>query len=176
MKGDFVNSRFGLLAKCMFTYRMIQKIITDASNVPTSLSTQFPTNLLSYLRMANMNNFSSSATTQQKIKEIVTELHKLSNDVNNGSMKTEQLKMAIKDNQLSMRTIIAANKKNMKELNAQSMYFWILVSLILIVITVCGVLFFLQKNDIAIMVAAAILGLILIFKVIMIIIGFIRKN
>jgi hypothetical protein len=174
--GDFVNARFGLLAKCMFTRRIIQKIITDVTHVPTSLSITFPTNLLRYLKLANLNNFSSSATTNEKIKDIVIELHKLSNDISDGSRKTEQLKSAIKDNQLSMRTIIASNKENIKKLNMQQIHFWILVSLIITVVAASGILYFFEKYDIGMMVAACILGVVLVYQAILIIIGFIKKN
>jgi sensor c-di-GMP phosphodiesterase-like protein len=122
-----------------------------------------------------MNN-STSATTNEKIKDIVIELHKLSNDVSDSSRKAEQLKSAIKDNQLSMRTIIAANKENMKKLNMQHVHFWILVSLIITVVAASGILYFFEKYDIGMMVAAGVLGVVLVYQAILIIIGFIKKN
>lgn len=174
--GDFVNARFALLAKCMFTYRFVRKLLESATNVPTSISVDFPTNMLEYLKRNNGQGIGSTTSTAQNLKEIIADLHKMSNNVSEASRKTEILKTAITDNQLSMRTLITAINEKRARHRLYVIEFYIVLSMLILVIVSCSVLYFMDLVDIGTLVAGCFLAVVLVYKAIMMIIGFIRRN
>jgi hypothetical protein len=181
--GDFVNARFALLAKCVFTYRIIDYMVsqinaTNIPNVPDAVKVDIATNINSYLDRNNKGtiNTTKDISLGEKLKQIVIELHQLSNEVSSASYNSEMLKDAIKNNQLTMRTITDANVNRQKEADMKNIEFIILVVVLALVVVACTVLFFFDKSDIAAMIAGGFVAIILVYKAVMMIISFIRKN
>ena len=176
--GDFVNARFALLAKCIFTYNIVNELVTsmDTADVSEVIKVEFTTHLTSYIKKNNSGDFHSDKSTDQKIKDIVIELHKLSNKVISTSDTTDLLSDAIEKNQLSMRNIVDAIEGRKKAVQMKYLEFYILVGVIVLVIVTCGVLYFLEIYDIGLIIAASIVVLVLAYKLILLIISFVTKN
>jgi hypothetical protein len=108
--------------------------------------------------------------------KILTDLHKLSNDVAKDSGSMVVLQKAISDNQLTMRTVSSAIENRKKDIQLKVTEFWIVFSVLIVTITACGVLYFFEFVDIGLMVAAGVLACVLVFLLIMMIVSFVRKN
>ena len=176
--GDFVNARFALLAKCLFTYNVLNELVTslDSTKVPTSISMDFTSNLTEYIKRNNNGDINSTKSTEEKLKEIVIELHELSNKVVTNSDHTDILGVAISKNQLAMRNISDAIESRKDGIKWKYLEFYILIGIVILLISACGVLYFLEKYDVGIIIAGTTLVLILTYKVIMLIMSFITKN
>lgn len=174
--GDFVNARFALLAKCIFTLNMVAAITTAGTDIPSPVSTDINTNINAYIERNNKGDISYPGTTNEKLKDIVIELHELSNKVTDNSQKGEILKDAIRNNQLTMRSLSQANIDKEAEVQAKFIEFVVILVVLGLVIVACAVLLFFDKVDIAAMVAAGFLAIVLCYKAVLMIIDFIKKN
>lgn len=184
--GDFVNARFGLLAKSLFTFNMVNTIVSLVTSLTSGMTPDTPivihssvsrdvaNNILDYIKRNNYNG--DGVSSDEKLKDIVTELHELSNSVVENSQYLEVIQNAIRQNQLAMRTLIDGNIAKRKEVAAKFTEFYILIAIILVTIVACGVLYFLEYHDIGAMVAGAVLVGIIVYKLVLLIIRFITKN
>lgn len=185
-KGDFVNARFALLAKILFTYHVVKELSTnikDSSNpndtyeLPNEIKNIFPNVISQYIKRNNKGDINSNATsTENRLIEIIKELRLLSNDVISASDKKKIYREAIANNQLTLRNTAAAIEQNRAKVNIRYIEFYILVSILFSMIIACGVLYFLNLIDIGMLVAAGVLISIIIFVLIRMIISFIMKN
>lgn len=177
-KGDFVNARFALLAKCLFTFNIVNELVTTMpdGDVDVSIKTQFSTNLTAYIKRNNQGDLNSDKSTKEKIKEIVIDLHNMSNNVVSNSDHMELLKSAIKTNQLSMRNVSAAIEERKGDVTKKYIEFWSLIATMIILIASCGLLYFIEKYDIGLIVASSTVVSILAYKMILLIISLIMKN
>ena len=176
--GDFVNARFALLAKCLFSFQLVNELISGVpdNSIPTTIRVDFSTNMIAYIQRNNRGDINSNGTTEDKLKQIVTDLHDMSNSVVDNSAYMEILGQAIRQNQLAMRSLISALEEKKKELQKFYTEFYIIVSLLLVMIAACGVLYFLEIYDYGMITAAVFFVSILIYNLIMMIISFIQKN
>ena len=176
--GDFVNARFALLAKCLFTYNVLNSLVTslDSTEVKSSISVDFTSNLTLYIQRNNKGDINSDKSTDEKLKEIIIDLHELSNKVVSNSDHTEILSQAISKNQLAMRNISDSIESRKDAVKWKYLEFYILIGIIILLIGTCGLLYFLEKYDVGIIVAGTALVLILTYKLIMLIMSFITKN
>jgi len=177
-KGDFVNARFALLAKCLFTYNIVNELVTTMADadVDVTIKTQFSTNISAYIKRNNQGDLNSDKSTKEKIKEIIIDLHNMSNNVVSNSDHMELLKSAIKTNQLSMRNVSAAIEERRGDVRNKYVEFYVLIAIMIILIAACGLLYFIEKYDIGLIVASSTVVTILAYKMILLIISLIMKN
>jgi hypothetical protein len=178
-KGDFVNARFALMAKCLFCFTMVAKLvepIQETALTQTSIKKDFPSIIQTYIERNNNGDIMFDGYTEDKLKNILLDLHDMSNKVEDTSSRTEIVRKAILNNQLAMRTVLAANEDIVKRLNKKYSEFYIIFSLLIVLLAACSVLYFIDMSDIAMMVAAAFVVSVLIFKLFLMILSFVRKN
>jgi hypothetical protein len=177
--GDFVNARFALMAKCLFCFTMIAKLVEpvqDTALTQISIKKDFPSIIQTYIERNNNGDIMFNGYTEDKLKTILLDLHDMSSKVENTSQKTEIVRKAILDNQLAMRTVLAANEEMSKQLKTKYTEFYIVFSLLLVLLVACSVLYFINKEDIGMVVAAAVLVCVLVYKLFLMILSFVRKN
>lgn len=174
--GDFINARYAMLAKVLFTYNLVDALVSGVDNVPETVSTQLTTNIYNYIVRNNKGVLGATGSRQDVMKNIVVQVHNMSNDVYTKSTLNNALSNSISANQLSLRSMIVTNQVGAKEMNKSKIVFFITIALLLSVIAVCGVLMFLQMTDVAVMTAGAIAAGVVLYKMISMIISFLGKN
>lgn len=174
--GDFINARYAMLAKVLFTYNLVDALVSGMDDVPETVSTQLTTNIYNYIVRNNKGVLGATGSRQDVMKNIVVQVHNMSNDVYTKSTLNNAISNSIQANQLSLRSMIVTNQVAVKEVNKTKMVFFITAALLLSVILVCGGLMFLQMTDVAVMVAGAIIGAVILYKMISMIISFLGKN
>jgi hypothetical protein len=148
--GDFVNSRIALLAKVMFTYYIMKIVselysqsgtITDANS---NLLSQIISKLSHYLQ--NINNIDMTYKNTNMMKTIVGNLHDTSSKVVDKNTELQKIKEDIKNNQISLRNILAnANDLN-EQYKVKLVENIILICLLITVLVVCTTLLMLKSE------------------------------
>ena len=176
--GDFVNARFALLAKCLFSFQLVNELITGVpdNNIPNTIRVDFSTNIIAYIQRNNRGDINSTGTTEDKLKQIVTDLHEMSNSVVDNSSFMRILGQAIQQNQLSMRSLITALEEQKKDLQKYYLEYYIVISLLLILILVCGLLYYFEIYEYGMITAVVFFICVLLYKLVMMIMSFIQNN
>jgi hypothetical protein len=177
--GDFVNARFALMAKCLFCFTMIAKLVEpvqETALTQISIKKDFPSIIQTYIERNNNGDIMFNGYTEDKLKTILLDLHDMSSKVEDTSQKTEIVRKAILDNQLAMRTVLAANEEISKQLKTKYTEYYIVFSLLLALLVACSVLYFINMEDTGMMVAAGVLVSVLVYKLFLMILSFVRKN
>lgn len=177
-QGNFINARFALAAKCALTAIIVIRIneFTAGDVESTDTANTISGNIKTYISRNNKGDITSNDSIEQQMTKILTDLHKLSNGVAQDSGSMVILQKAIADNQLTMRTVSSAIENRKKDIELKVIEFWIVFSVMIATITACGVLYFFEFVDIGLMVAAGVLGCVLVYLLIMMIVSFVRKN
>jgi len=187
--GNFINARMALISKCLFTYKMVEGVYisaikTDAGATPPNINVKFntitndiPTNISDYINANIKGNvdLTDGTSGEQRMTNIIKDLQNLSKDVTDNSFRTNMLQKAIADNQLTMRNVSLAIEQRKGALSGREVEFWILFSILLIVIISCSLLYYFDLTNIGLMVAAGVMVIILIYKVIMMIVSYVNK-
>ncbi len=176
--GDFINARFTLLAKVLFTFNLVDGLTSSVNEnlIPVSVKNDFPTNIYTYIQRNNKGNLGSDGTREDVLKSILINLHNMSNDVVSKSESVQIIQNSIHNNQQSLRNMIHNTNNIDKILKSKLVEYYILVSLIFIVISVCGVLMLLNYSDYSILFATIVIASVVIYNLIVIIMKFINKN
>lgn len=180
LKGDYINIRLALLAKVFFTFYFmdyINKYIYTPNNITGDGATisQINTNLNNYL--ISLNNIDiSSEPGKNTLSEIITSLHDLSSDVVIQSKDIYGLKTEIDSNQQALRNIIANSKFSNEQLRRQIIEFWILFSILIIIVLVSAILIFIKKSQFVLYINGLILIIVIIMKIVLMIKSFIIQN
>lgn len=176
--GDFVNARFTLLAKVLFTFNLVDGLASAINEnlIPTSVKNDFPTNIYTYIQRNNKGNLSSNGTREDTLKSILINLHNMSNDVISTTESVQIVQNSIHNNQQSLRNMIYNTNNIDKILKSKLVEYYILISLIFIVIFVCGLLMFLNYSDYSILFATIVIATVIIYNLIVVIMKFINKN
>lgn len=167
----------------MLTFCLVDAVcnnLTTSVSLDTSFNTitqDIPTNIIEYIKSNSTGNVDLTGTTSvdQRMSDIVKDLQTLSKDVSNNSMQTNMLQKAIADNQLTMRNVSLAIEQKRSALQGRVVEFWILFSILIIVIIACSILYYFNLTNIGLMIAAGVLVLVLVFRLIMMIISYINK-
>jgi hypothetical protein len=192
-KGDFVNSRLGLLTQITYiTYlsNTMSSVLTNWKNVTSSSNVNYSTlddlqarvdditfKLNLYIQNMNRINISStSSTSEGELKKIVEDLHKMSNDVSNQATDISQIKKTIQESRLAMRNILYNTEMIKEKRKKKLIEFYVVLSLLIIVSITCSVLLILKMANIVFYVAGATVAGVLIYKLILMIMDFVRKN
>lgn len=174
--GDFVNARYAMLAKVLFTYNLVNVLVSGLTPIPDSVAKDLTTNIYNYIVKNNKGSLNAAGTRQDVMKNIVIELHKISNEVYKKSELNQILVNTIAANQLTMRSLISTNQTFEKDVGKTAIYFYITMAILLTFTAVCGVLMFLDMVDAAVMTAAVSVAAVVLYKLLMMIVSFIRKN
>ena len=148
--GDFINSRIALLAKVMFTYYFIQRIVknyTVGSQVKaySELLTGIVTRLDWYIQHINQIDMTGKKTDM--LKTIARDLHTTSNTVVDKNTQVQKLKKEITNNQLAMRNVIFNTSELKKQYTSKLIEVFILVFILIILITICSIMLFLATDQ-----------------------------
>lgn len=174
--GDFVNARVALLAKVLFTYNVVNTLVGSISDVPPEISTDLTTNLYNYIRRNNRGDIQATGNREDRIKDIVLELHDMSNKVVSTSYMNELLSKAIQGNQLTLRSLNANHVVSSGKTGKQTVIFWVLFSFLLLEIVAISVLLYLEMYNGAALLAGLYITAILLMKIIQWIMSALRKN
>lgn len=174
--GDFVNARFALLAKVMFTYYVVDNLVGSLESVPPEISEDLTTNLYNYIVRNNKGDIHASGSREDKVKAIVMELHQMSNEVWSTSNTNTIISKGIRDNQLTLRALIENNKIVQKEVSVKALKYYISLALLFVLIVVFATLMFFGMYDYAMMFVGVEAAAILVFLLATWIIAIIRKN
>lgn len=175
-KGDFINARFAMLAKCTFTYYFMRQLVTGLEpNIGVSVRNDVPINIINYIKRNNKGKFNGSSK-DENIASIMVELHEISNQVVDISQSSNILQQSIEENQLNFRNITAAIKAREGEYKWKVIQYWVEFAIMLILIAACGILYYFGKIDIGIMVAGGSCATVILIVLILMIISFITKN
>lgn len=169
---------------------MMSSVITNWKSVTTSSSPSYAslddlqytvddiTNKLTmYLQNMNRINISStSATSEEELKKIVGDLHKMSNSVSTQAVDISEYKKTIQESRLAMRNILYNTEVIKEKRKNKLIEFYVVLSLLIVVSIACIVLLILKKEDYVFYVGGATVAGVLIYKLIMLIIYFVRKN
>lgn len=182
-RGDFVNARMALISKCVLTYYMLNGAYELAQTQglgPSykSVISDIPSNIVNYIEANNRGNvrLDDNQTVDQRLSSIIKDLQSLSSEVNDNSFKMQLLQKTIADNQLTMRNVSLAIEQKRGAVTGKNVEFWILCTILIILILTCAILFFFDLVNIGIMIAAGTMVLILVFKLIQMIISYVNKN
>lgn len=190
--GDFVNTRLGLLSKIFYIVIMLYTINPTLNTLRNQVSTTSLSNDVlkttafindalfkfnKYLENMNRININSTTTTTEtEMQKIVDDLKVYSNDVAKQSVIISEKKKSIQESRLAMRSILYNIEIIKQQRTKKLIEFYIILSLLLIVSIACIALLILKKNDIVFYVAGAALMGVLLYKLIMLVIYFVRKN
>ncbi len=183
--GDFVNARIALLAKIMFTHyivKIIGELYSEEGNVTNTnidLLTQIGSNLTYYIK--NINNIDMSYKDTNMMKTIVTDLHATSSKVVNQNTIVQTLKEEIKNNQLSLRNVLANAKDLRKQYVSKIIENIVLICLLIGVLSVCTTLLILQTDNnkfqlIVIYIAGGVAMALLIYYAIVLVVKLIKNS
>lgn len=197
-KGNFINARMALISKCLFTYNMVDGLYNAVIRGPTNSTgsgqsrtlgdvynnnfnivfQNIPSNINAYIIANNKGNanLNDNTSIDQRAANIIQELQQLSTSVQNDSGQMQILQKAISDNQLTLRNTSLAIEQKKGSITGKHVEFYILLSLLIILIITCAVLYFLDIHNVAVMVAAGFLVLTLLFKLIQLIVSYVNKN
>lgn len=171
--GDFVNARLAILAKCIFTYNMVRAVISNIPEAPVSLSTEFLSNVVAYIGKMNRGE---SASMDDNLLKIIKDLHTMSNDVASSYTAMDDYKKAITQNQLTMRSLLAAIESRKKDVAKRYIEFYVVVVLLFILIGTVGVLYFLERYNYGIIATGVVIVAIALFQLVKLIVSFVKKN
>jgi hypothetical protein len=178
-KGDFVNSRIALFAKAVFVFNIVNELldrVPSTVTIPTSLSQSFYTNLLNYYNNIKKPDIRNPSSENEQIKNILVSLHKSSNNVVDTSDNVNKIKYAIKDNQVSLRSVSGNQEELRKGIYWRNVEFYIILAVTLALIGICIALMILSKPMFVLIAAASYIGVIVVYQLILVIINFVRKN
>jgi hypothetical protein len=184
--GDYVNIRLALLAKVFYIFYFVDYIYQNIYLPDNSLSSddkalysqtidKIKTKLNDYL--TSLNNIDiTSKPGQNALANIITSLHTLSGDVVDKSQKIDFIKKNIVDNQQALRNIIANVDISRDRYNYQFTEFWIVLSILLILVIGSAILLFLNMPQYVFYIAGSVLVVVLVIKIVQMINYFITKN
>jgi hypothetical protein len=156
-KGDFVNVRIMILASVYYVFYMLKSVLTTVNNLEatsphkmttsqdTALNTIFA-KLNQYLTNNNKIDVNSPDTTSEnEMKKLIVDLHKLSKDVSDKNGNIQTLKRSITSHQLAMRNVLY----NLEVIRSRywwaSFEFWALFAFIIVFIVSMSVLLVLAE-------------------------------
>lgn len=188
--GDFLNTRFGLLAKIYlvtYTVSVLSLSMQEYSNQnkyqvedqsKLNLATDNINDVLSKLNqyLININNIDladSTTTSDQQFAIIVNDLKTLSNTVQSESSQINIIKNNIQSSSLEVRSIIENMKIIDKKLKIKQIEFWIVFSILLIFIITCISLLMINKPQLVIYISAIAILLIILYKLCLLFISFV---
>lgn len=188
--GDFLNTRFGLLAKIylvtytvsvlslsMQEYSNKGKYPEDQQNRLTA-ATDSLNDVLQKLNqyLININNIDisdSNTTSDQQFAIIVNDLKNLSNTVQSESSQINVIKNKIQSSSLEVRSLLENMKIIDKKLKAKKIEFWMVFSLLFIFIITCVVLIMIDQSLLVIYISAIAILLIILYKLCLLVISFV---
>ena len=188
--GDFLNTRFGLLAKIylvtytvsvlslsMQEYSNRGKYPEDQQNKLTA-ATDSLNDVLQKLNqyLININNIDisdSNTTSDQQFAIIVNDLKNLSNKVQSESSQINIIKNTIQSSSLEVRSLLENMKIIDKKLKAKKIEFWMVFSLLFIFIITCVVLIMIEQSLLVIYISAIAILLIILYKLCLLVISFV---
>lgn len=147
LAGDYINVRIIILAQIFYLYFLIKYVGTT---LDTFMPATFKMNTTQRASMSevievlknyiiNNNNIdpkSNSTSSNDDVRKMVIELHKMSNDVSGQNKNIQHTSEQIKENQVTMRNIIFnidVKRKEFRKANREYMFALILVILVTIV-------------------------------------------
>jgi hypothetical protein len=193
LKGDFVNTRLALFSKVnliLYITSVLSLVIqnfanngnyaTVNQNELSSIATML-NDILSKLNMyiENMNNIdmtSPNANADDEIAKIIQRLREMSNEVQSDSKEIGEIQKSIETSRLAIRNVlynltIIESKRKLRLIE-----FWIAFSVLVLLIVSCVALLLLKQEQIALYVSGLTVLLVLIYKLVIMIISFIKKN
>ena len=174
--GDFVNARFALLAKTMFVFRVVDATFVAGKTDEALITQDFITNLRTYIQFNNKSRLGAQESAEDTMASVIIELQKLSSEVTSQAESAQELQSNVAANQLTLRNLIESIASVKSAARAKMVEFYILCGLLVVLITACGVLMYLEMTDYATIVAGVYLAGAVIYKTIMIVIELLRKN
>jgi hypothetical protein len=192
-KGDFVNTRLGLIAKIYLVLYIISVLSLVIQNFATDgrysgVNQNDLTSVVSSLNdimnklnkyIENMNKIdmnSPNATSDAEIAKILSNLHEMSNNVQNDSKDIMYIQQNIETARLAIRNIMYNLSIIEKKRKNKIIEFWISFSILIILLISCITLLFLKKESIVLYITGITVLLVLLYKLIMLIISIIKKN
>jgi hypothetical protein len=155
-KGDFVNVRVMILASVYYVFYMLKSLVTTVNNLAatsphrmtTSQETELNkvfTKLNEYLTNNNKIDVTSDTTSENEMKKLIVDLHKLSKDVSDKNGNIQTLKGSITAHQLAMRNVLY----NLDVIRSRywwaSFEFWALFAFIIVFIISMSILLVLAE-------------------------------
>lgn len=188
--GDFLNTRFGLLAKIYlvtYTVSVLSLSMQQYANNnkysytiqdKVTLATERINDVLQKLNqyLININNIDitdSNTTSDQQFAIIVNDLKNLSNKVQSESSKINIIKNGIQSSSLEVRSLLDNMKIIDKKLKAKKIEFWIVFSVLLTFIITCVILIMIDQSLLVIYISAIAILLVILYKLCLLVISFV---
>jgi hypothetical protein len=184
-KGDFLNTRFGLLAKIYLViytvsvlYLSLEKYNTDGKYTGNNLTSYNTTitklnavlvKLKDYLKQINDTN--TAVDSEQQFGKILNNLKTLSNTVQSESSQINVIKNSIQNSSLEVRSILENMKIIDNRLKAKKIEFWIVFSFLLIFIITCIILIMIEQSLLVIYISAITILLVILYKLCLLVIS-----
>jgi hypothetical protein len=192
-KGDFVNTRLGLFAKIHFVLYLVSILSLVIQNYYqsgslSSINDDEITSVASMLNdilyklnkyLENMNKIdmaSSDTTSDAEISKILQKLQEMSNNVQSESKDITIIQQSIESARLEIRNLIFNISIIKKKKTLRQVEFWIAFSILMIMLLSSITLLFMDMNKIVLYVVSTTILLVLLYKLVLMIIGLIKKH
>jgi hypothetical protein len=154
-KGDFVNVRIMILTSVYYVFYMLKNLVTTVTSPSTTytMTSDQESALNTILEKINQyltnNNKidvnSTESTSENEMKKLIVDLHKLSKDVSDKNGNIQTLKRSITTHQLAMRNVLY----NLEVIRSRywwaSFEFWALFAFIIVFIVSMSILLVLAE-------------------------------
>ncbi|NBX51410.1 hypothetical protein EBT25_16150 [bacterium] len=195
-RGDYVNMRWCIFTMVSYVYEWVKVL---EAQVQAAASTAPPANILNpadinnalatsrlqaifnnikhYMTTINTNflpgaTFSSAASGESSTKALVRSLRQLSNSVQDQSTEVARLQDETYKSQLALRNVDQNTKTIQRQYLARLIEYWIVFILIFIVAITSIVLVMSGKSDWAMLGAAVLIVVVLMYKVVLMIVNY----
>lgn len=173
-RGDFINTRLAYLAKINYVNNFIVKL-SGGTSENTSIYTLIYNNITSYLELIN-KMMNRNLNPIDSVIKIINNLQEKSDNVVSSSRKLEFIKNNIKNNQITLRNVIQSVEDEKSAVFWRTFEFYTIIVVIVLLIIGCGLLYYFKKYDYGLITSGVIVSAVILYKIIMLIIAFVRKN
>lgn len=184
--GDFINARHSALALCVFTYMLLKRIVTLATNtsstivIPEMLSTTMPTAIATFVGVLSKPKViiedNAGVSMDDVNRRVIKDLQTLSAKTQDASEDIESLRTSIHNNQLALQTTLSANAANAKRIYWTNVEVIVLCVVLLVVFILCSTLLLMQKTLAGVAFSGIVIFVVLGYMFIDMIVSFIRSN
>ena len=184
-RGDYVNVRVIMLAMVFYVFYTL-KAFTELNNTMPADSQISATQAASmnvilnkfvtYLNNNTKVNVDSPDSTNDGLKQLVFDLHSLSEGVSSQNGTIQALVKQIADNQLAMRNVLFNIEVERKEYKKATWEFWIVLSVLVGMVIANTVLFVMGKPEFAFYLSGFLAGAVIVFKIVLMVMAFVTKK
>jgi hypothetical protein len=191
-KGDFVNTRLGLFAKVHLVLYIVSVLSLVIQNFDqkgnysslnrdelvsvASMLNDILYKLNKYLENMNKIDMTSDTTSDVEISKILSRLHDMSSNVESESRDISVIQSSIESSRLEIRNLIFNISIIEKKKVLRQIEFWISFGILILLLLSCITLLFLDMNKIVLYITGITILLVLLYKLVLMILSFIKKQ